>query len=247
MPINDLTPRNIQKDTSVEAAAGEIPGYTSVTAFGDNPNVKATKESVYSEGIIYDFNYTAEAVDISSDNANDTLAGTGARVLLLEGLDSDYNEIVELVNMNGLTTVSTVQSFLRVNRARVVAAGTGTTNEGDITGVFTSTPAFFIQEVTGVSSMAQYTIPAGKSGFLKSGFFSGTDESKGVELDFVSASESGVVSIEQRFFVSAGTSPLQLFTSFLAPEKTALRLDAKNLSGGTVEMTGGFELFIRDD
>ena len=70
---------------------------------------------------------------LASSNANDTLAGTGARVVLIKGLDSNYDEIQETVNMNGTTiTTATSKSFLRINSMSVVTAGSGGVNVGNI-------------------------------------------------------------------------------------------------------------------
>ena len=121
---------------------------------------------------------TAETINLSSTSAVDSIASTGARQVLLQGVDNDFNEITELVDMAGLGTVTTSQSFLRVNFADVVTSGTygpaGTgANEGVITLESSSTNNLegIISFVGGVpmGQMANthYTVPAGKLGVIR--------------------------------------------------------------------------------
>jgi len=86
----------------------------------------------FNSGQFY-FPSTASTLSVVSASANDTSAGTGARLLLIEGLDINWREINEYVTMNGLTPVVTTNSYFRVNFVRVVTSGTGKTNAGNIT------------------------------------------------------------------------------------------------------------------
>ena len=71
--------------------------------------------------------------NITASAATLTDVSTGARTVLVEGLDGDYNEISETVNLNGTIAVDLVNTYLRVNGMSVVTAGTGLTNAGTIT------------------------------------------------------------------------------------------------------------------
>ena len=121
---------------------------------------------------------TAETMDVTSTSANDTSGGTGARQVLIDGLDNDFNHIRELVSLNGLTTVTTSNSFLRINEANVATSGsfggTGTGgNDGDITIESTDTSNLegIISSVGGVPighlGNSHRTIPNGKAGVLR--------------------------------------------------------------------------------
>ena len=46
-----------------------------------------------------------------SDDANDDVAGTGARTLRIQGLDGSYNLAEETVDMDGTTTVTLHKNF----------------------------------------------------------------------------------------------------------------------------------------
>jgi hypothetical protein len=52
--------------------------------------------------------------------------------LRIQGLDGSYNLAEETVDMDGTTTVTTTQTFLRVFRMSVETAGTSGNNEGNI-------------------------------------------------------------------------------------------------------------------
>lgn len=105
----------------------------------------------------------ADTLDVVSTSANDTLAGTGARIIRIQGLDGDYNLITEDVNMNGTSAVTTAQEFLRVFRVRMIFAGSGETNAGNISITDTTggSTQGFINTGYGVSEMSHFTVPAG--------------------------------------------------------------------------------------
>lgn len=75
---------------------------------------------------------TASALDISSSNAADAAAGTGARTIEIAGLDFAGNPLTETIALNGLTVVTTTKAFWRVFGAQAVTFGTGRKNAGDI-------------------------------------------------------------------------------------------------------------------
>ena len=81
-------------------------------------------------GLEITFPVDARILSIASTNTNDTLAGTGAQTLIVRGLDANYNDVDEEINMNGQTEVDTIGLFLRVNDIFVVNAGSNLFNLG---------------------------------------------------------------------------------------------------------------------
>ena len=171
------TPGTSDIDFYLAVAKGDFTGYTKVSKFGRNPSVKsADYETIWDGSNFYPWPTAAETLSVVSDDANDTSAGTGARTVEIEGLDSSWDVLTETVTMNGTTPVVTTGLFLRVYRARVVTAGSSGTNEGTIT--FTNTTSSnVIAQISvdtsgfGQTLMACYTIPAGKTGYLISLIF----------------------------------------------------------------------------
>jgi len=161
-----------QQDWLTQVSKGEIPNHESVLIRGTNGDVGTSFETIWPESNIYLFPTTDSTMTLSSDDANDTALGTGARVVIVEGLDINYNEIIEEVTLNGTSGVSTVNSYFRVNRLLLKPNGAGSSgfNEGIIyigTGVITSgKPAVVVNLIPINSSISQsgfYTVPSGKS------------------------------------------------------------------------------------
>ncbi len=95
--------------------------------------------------------------------------GTGARTVLIKGLDVDYTEISEVIALNGTSAVTTVNEYLRINSFEVVTAGSGGTNAGaiSITGTEEMLIAAQILTGNGKAYTGVYTVPADFTAFIK--------------------------------------------------------------------------------
>jgi hypothetical protein len=156
----------------LQVARGQIQAHSVVTIAGYNSDVDTSWEMITPVG---NLSYPAAALQmtVSSADADDTSAGTGARTVLITGLDANYAVISETVTMNGQTAVTTTNSFLRINAMLVTTAGTSLANEGIIyigTGTVTSGVPATIYNVIAAgfnnATSSQYTIPAGYTGYL---------------------------------------------------------------------------------
>src|SRR6516164_9440776 len=77
---------------------GLINTQTRVTLLGHNPNIGAgAAADVWVPGGNYNFLASAIQLELLSDNAADTVAGTGAITITVSGLDGNYNPISEVV------------------------------------------------------------------------------------------------------------------------------------------------------
>lgn len=114
---------------------------------------------------------TPAQVKVASTSAADVLtSGTGAWVVQVTGLDENLDPLVENVNLNGQTAVTTTGTFYIVTKLQVIAAGSGGENAGTIwcgTGVFTGgVPATHLLDIetgTNVSAFCVIAVPTGKS------------------------------------------------------------------------------------
>lgn len=155
------------------SASGE-PGYATVVKFGRNADVDAASaEDVWATGGTRTYLAAAETMDVVSDSANDDgdPVGTGARTFRVEGLDGSGASVTEDVTLNGVTTVTTSQTYSIVFRAFVLTAGTVGSNDGTITITPTTTSAATQATIApgdGQTLVGHYTIPAGKTGYLVS-------------------------------------------------------------------------------
>src|SRR6266487_3343203 len=89
------------------ATLGRVGGHTRVASYGHTPSPNANTD-VWEGGIIYPFQSSATIMEILSSSASDTAAGTGARTYTVIGLDSNFNPISEIITLNGVTAVQTV-------------------------------------------------------------------------------------------------------------------------------------------
>lgn len=154
----------------LDVALGSYPNIRIGIQSGRNTDIDTgtTPETIWNGGGSYTgFNATAaETLTVVSNNANDTAAGTGARTVRLYGLDADYNEITEDVTLNGLTPVTTTQSFLRMDTSEVLTAGSLGYNVGELTARQSSTTANIMMVMparVNRTAILVTTVPAGKT------------------------------------------------------------------------------------
>ncbi len=164
---------------ALQVSRGQIQGHRNVTVFGFNPDVDATQVSVWPLPSLITFPAAALQMTVSSTSASDTSAGTGARTIVVQGLDANYNEISETVTMNGQTAVTMVKSFLRVNYAYVETAGSGNSAAGDIyigTGTVTAGVPATVYDIIKFdynnTTTGSYTVPADYTAYVSQGLFS---------------------------------------------------------------------------
>jgi len=117
----------------------------------------------------YPFQTSAVALEVLSDSILDTSAGTGARTIIVRGLDSVYGLLnTSGIVLNGTTPVAITGSFLRVNQSEVITAGSTGENQGTITirVVSTGDVLSVIKPNTNISRDGAATVPAARTAFL---------------------------------------------------------------------------------
>lgn len=177
--ISSITRQGAFEPFELQVARGQIQGHRSVTVFGFNPDVDTAQVSVWPLPSLITFPAAALQMTVSSTSANDTSAGTGARTIVVQGLDANYNEVSETVTLNGQTAVTMTASLLRVNYAYVLTAGSSNSAAGDIyigTGTVTAgvpaTTYDIIKFDYNNTTTGSYTIPAGYTAYVSQGLFS---------------------------------------------------------------------------
>ena len=248
------TPGSADIDFYLAVAKGDFTGYSNVSKFGYNPTVGSTNyESIWEGSNAYPWMSAADQLEVLSSSANDTSAGTGARTVELQGLDSSWNVLTETVTMNGTSAVTTTGSFLRIFRARVVTGGTSLRNEGTITirdQDTSTTRALITNGATngmGQTLMAVYTIPAGKTGYIIN---INVSSSKDQEQDYRLMSRDNTVAnaawnVKEFLTGRGGFSDWRKYAINKVTEKTDL--DFQVISNSTSSAAGGFELILIDN
>jgi hypothetical protein len=160
----------------LQVSRGQIMGHRSVVVFGFNPDVDQTEETVWPSNGVVTHPASATVMKVSSDSASDTAAGTGARTVVISGLDANYNEISETVTLNGQTAVNTVNLYLRINDMYVATTGSGLVSAGNIyigNGVVTAGVPATLYDLMYIGynkrTTGHYTVPAGYTAYMVSG------------------------------------------------------------------------------
>lgn len=164
---------------SLQVARGLIPGHSVVTVFGYNPDVDTSEESVWPNSGTVPHPTEASVLKISSTDAADASpSGTGARSVLITGLNASYDQVSETVVLSGQTAVNTVNSYLYVNGLTVTSVGSGGANAGDInvgTGTVTAGVPAVLYDMIAIGynnrTTGHYCVPAGYTGYLVHGLF----------------------------------------------------------------------------
>lgn len=135
-----------------EVAQGKRQGASIWNKFGYNDDVDVGTEVVASWGGTFTPLTTATTISIVSTSIFDTSAGTGCNSVVVYGIDSNRDEVIEVVTLNGTTPVVTTSTWLGINRVAMYLCGNGKVNGGEIN--ITSTGA-------GTPTMAQMPLGGG--------------------------------------------------------------------------------------
>lgn len=174
--VSSITRYGNTEPFGLQVSRGQIAWHNAITVWGYNPDVDTAVETVWGDGGTIPFIGAAATMNVSSSSTNDAASGTGARTIVIQGLDANHNEISETVTLNGQTTVTTTKQFLHINYIYVATTGSGKANDGSIyvgAGVNTlGVPATVYGVVyvgLNASTTACYTVPAGYTAYVVNG------------------------------------------------------------------------------
>jgi hypothetical protein len=142
---------------------GKVPGVTRVVIRGHNPDVDIA-EDIWFHGGDLSYLSSAEQMNVVSTSTSDNnTVGPGAFQVLLVGLDSNFDEVSEVIDMDATSNVLSDNSYIRVNSMTALGAGSSGTNVGDITATAATagTVQAHMEAGTGLSKKSHYTVPDG--------------------------------------------------------------------------------------
>lgn len=164
-------------DWATRVGFGLVAGYERWSMWGNNPDIDTgTLPEVVSPlgaaGPLYVD--VATSMEIVSSSAADTAAGTGARTVILEVLDADYNRSFPTVVLNGLTPVALPAQVTALNMLSVKTVGSGGSNAGVLTvqDAGAGTARLSVSAGRNISQAAVRTVPAGYTLQLRTHFAS---------------------------------------------------------------------------
>jgi hypothetical protein len=226
---------------------GHITNGTPVFVYGHNPDVQLSEETIWYQGGIYQYPSSAIQMTVSSNDAGVTSQ------IVINGLDANYNPISEIITVNGQTPVTTVNAYLRIQNAYVIAnetlqniyIGTGTVTSG--------VPATVYERIFNGynrTESARYTVPAGRTFYITHGTIShGSDSSNAFmtarlifRLFGLPFQNSAVVNLNNKFIDFWFDYPVAL------PERTDIEARAFCSKQQTNALSASFEgLLITED
>jgi hypothetical protein len=117
---------------NLQVSRGQVAYHTPVEKFGVNHDITNTEETIWQQGGNYPWPASVQTMYVSSTSGDDALGGTGVEKIKVFGLDVNYDEVSEEVELDGQTQVATANQYIRIFRAYATLAGSGGTSAGTI-------------------------------------------------------------------------------------------------------------------
>lgn len=241
---------------------GEIPGYRSVFVPGFNLDVGDTLEDITQTGntVIPLVTGSAATLEVVSSSSSDKMVvGTGVRQIKIHGLDANFNEINEVLNISGTAAVQTTLQYKRINAMHASLVGSyGNVAVGniDIRGIG-GTPIYSRIGAGGnMSLQAHFTVPAGHDAYVMewAAGASSVNTASGRVLLRATADWNpgirqrleGVYLFQDVLTASNESSSRTLRAPRAVPPMADIKISGQRLSGvGTLVISASFTLFLR--
>jgi hypothetical protein len=210
----------------LEISSKQIPGVTPVNVFGINRDVGTAWETVWNGPAAFAYPSSAVQMSLVSSNAADTMT------VAISGLDANYNQIADLVTLNGTTPVTTNINFYRINSAAILSGS----NVGNISISNGGTVYAYIEAELGATQMCGFTVPVDCSLYLfRINIASGTANGN----QYISYRNTTRSSNGRILHVAEGSfnNNIQTFDRqipFRIDEKTDFRFEAKSSNAANV-------------
>ncbi len=250
-------------DPDLMIAMGVFPDISHINKFGRRMGVgTATDPADVWDGptLLWVPPTVARLHDLASSAAADASAGTGARTVRIEGTSSTYNLQTEDIILNGITNVPTINTYTRIFRMWILTCGSGQINAGDITATAQTdgTVTAKILAGNGQTLMAIYTVPAGKTGYMKKRYGGiikpSSPTAASIDFDLLSRSPIDVANSPLRVRDSFGYSNVgssggdnEYIPPKIFEEKTDIVMRIQEVSANGTDGFAGFDLVIVDN
>jgi len=144
----------------LQVARGQIGGHSIVSIFGYQAAVGTTAIPVWENA---SYPTSASTLTVVSSSTSDV----SPAAVFVNGLDSNFNPVSEVVVLNGTTGVTTSKSYFRINGLQMVGVASGqTSNVGTITIKQSTNTLAQINPGIGKSQSTIYTVPANNTFYL---------------------------------------------------------------------------------
>jgi hypothetical protein len=136
------------------------------SAFFEIPFMGSLNNDVTAMGGSYIFPTSAQPTFVVSSSANDVSGGTGLRKVRIEGLNDNYEMVVQEEPLNGLTDVPLPTDLLRVNKVQGTEVGSAEANIGDIDVFHAGNVLARIPALKGEEANTVFTVPVDFNGAI---------------------------------------------------------------------------------
>lgn len=235
---------------ALESMTGQIHANSGNVKFGVNAGVGTTEEDIWEFGGLYNWQTTADRLVVSSTSDEDKPLGTGLYSVHIFGLDENWEQVSEVVTLDGTTPVFTVNNYIRINRAHAEQAAS---RDGQVGSVVISSDAsgdivaYFTPE-NNQTLQACYTVPKGKVAAVM-GVAYGTVRGEQAYFRFWSRDNRDALTTKR---VRRTANNFQSFAQEVFPvpyimdEMTDMWVSAVSLGGPTINATAEFSMILLD-
>ena len=234
-------------------------GYEVVLKFGRNNSIAtaSTPVDIWPVSTLYPFPLAAQDIEIVSTSDEDKAGGLGALSIKIEGVDTDGIYQSEDIVPDGTNVVNLANQYLRINRAKVLTAGTDGSNVGTITirvqgaGDILAVIALNADSGKGFGQTQQaiYTVPAGKKALIKF-HYSRLDRfpSSDANLHILVREFGGAWQSKETFSISDVKSHNRpyLVGGIKVGERADIRVECYKVSANDTGIDAGFDIELED-
>jgi len=225
------------EDFNLQLARGHISNHSHVNKFGWNTSVGSSFETIWDGSNVYTYHNSGTAV-----LTGDTPASDNASTVEIQGLDENFNLQTEIATVGGAATTT---QFSRVFRMILKTANTGTTNADEIRCTVDNTTAAVISAGGGQTQMALYTIPAGKTGYLKQ-FQGSIDKQKEVIFRIISRDNDSNGAFNEKARFGTFGVPVNYIYTYPLKFRANTDIQIQALAGATTQAGAVFDIVLVD-
>jgi hypothetical protein len=167
-----------------DIAEGHIPDHAAFTKMGVYSAVGTTELDLWEGGSGYPWLTAAQTISVISSQAGDTAAGSGARTVYINYLNSAGVTGRETITLNGTAAVTSTNTMYRINSVVVASTGGTYMTTGTITVAKSAGGTALAYILAGLtrSRMCIYQVPYGKVLFITSVTYGCHSATKGIRV-----------------------------------------------------------------
>jgi len=215
--------------------------------YGEALDVNGSFVDVWTVGGTLTYQTSVQTLTVVSASANDDIDSTGVKEVRVEYLDGNFETKFVDVEMDGLTSVTIAEDFLRLQNATALQVGSGGKAAGDITFSANGSVQGRIESGTNSSRDTHFTIPTGYTGYIV-GANVGTGKSADIIMELQSRNAGGtnapfITGDEVEIFENS--MYFELPTYYVIPEKHDIRIQVKSGQSSNVGAFVTYHLILR--